>query len=97
MKRRLLLLMCGVLIALVLAAGVVQAMESTNFAFNWYPPLTASGGALSKSDHFGGEVFLGQTAVNVSSSTNFQARLGYWPGVPPDFRFFAPVVRKNVP
>ncbi len=78
MKRTVILLTLAVLLLL---AGSTLAMDSDNYALEWFTPLTSGGGGAASSDNYAINFTVGQTAIQVSSSTNYGACLGYWCGV----------------
>ncbi len=83
-----------VLLALLLLAGRVLAMSSTNYRLDWFTPLTSSGGAAG-SAHYAVNFTVGQTAIGTASSTNYGGCLGYWCGAAPQYRIYLPLVLRN--
>jgi hypothetical protein len=75
-KRRFFSLLIVLLCLLWLANGV-WAMSSTNYGLNWFVPLTGSGGPAN-STNYSINVTVGQTAIGLSTSTNYGGCLGYW-------------------
>lgn len=85
-----------VLLALFVLLVMVQsvfAMSSANYQLNWYVPMTGIGGPHMTSANYAVDMTAGQSAVNVSSSANYDVRMGYWAGFPGS-RIFLPTVRK---
>jgi len=70
--------LAGVLALVVV--GSVLAMSSSSYRLDWYTPLTGAGGGPSSSASYAVNFSVGQTAVNASSSSSYQAGLGYWQG-----------------
>jgi len=93
MRRRMTILLA--LTAILLLAGSVLAMSSTNYRLDWFTPMTGGGGAPASSASYAVNLTVGQTAIGASSSANYGAGLGYWYGEVAQFRIFLPVVLKN--
>ncbi len=93
MRRRMTILLA--LTAILLLAGSVLAMSSTNYRLDWLTPMTGGGGAPASSASYAVNLTVGQTAMGASSSANYGAGLGYWYGAVAQFRIFLPVVLKN--
>ncbi len=70
-----------VLTLIFLLVSDALAMSSTNYALNWFPPLTGSGGSQMISTNYKVQVTIGQTVIGASTSTNYRVGLGYWYGV----------------
>ncbi len=84
------------LAALVLLASGVLAMSSTNYALDWYTPLTGGGGGPASSTGYAVNFTVGQTAIgSTSGSTNYGACLGYWCGAARR-RIYLPLMMKNL-
>ena len=83
------------LTAILLLAGSVLAMSSTNYRLDWFTPMTGGGGGPASSASYAVNLTVGQTAIGASSSANYGAGLGYWYGAVAQFRIFLPVVLKN--
>lgn len=67
--------------ALLLLSSGVLAMSSTNYAVEWFVPLTGAGGQPVASDTYAADFTVGQVAVGSASSANYAASMGYWYGV----------------
>jgi len=93
MRRRMTILLA--LTAILLLAGSVLAMSSTNYRLDWFTPMTGGGGGPASSASYAVNLTVGQTAIGASSSANYGAGLGYWYGAVAQFRIFLPVVLKN--
>jgi hypothetical protein len=91
MKRKTILF---TLLLLLLLAHGAQAMSSTNFALDWFTPLNSSGGGLSSSANYAVNFTIGQTAIYASSSTNYNAGMGYWYGIFQQFLLRLPLICK---
>ncbi len=74
MKRATILL---ALAGLLLLGGKALAMSSTNYALDWFTPLTGTG-MSAHSAHYGADLTVGQAAIGTASSTNRGVCLGYW-------------------
>ena len=83
-----------VVVALLLLTSGALAMDSTNYALNWFTPLTSGGGGPSSSANYAVNFTIGQTAIGASDSTNYAVGLGYWYG---SFgsRIYLPIVQRN--
>ena len=90
MKRKAILF---TLLLLLLLAHGVQAMSSTNYALDWFTPLSSNGGGPSSSASYAANFTIGQTVIGASSSTHYHTGLGYWYGLQP-FRVRLPLVYK---
>lgn len=77
MKHALILL---TLTALLIMAGGVLAMSSDNYRLDWFTLLAGGAGGPAGSAHYAVNLTVGQTAIGVSSSSSYQACLGYWCG-----------------
>ena len=91
MKRKAILF---TLLLLLLLAHGAQAMSSTNFALDWFTPLTSNGGGPSISTSYAANFTIGQTVIGASSSAYFSTGLGYWYGIMQQFRVRLPLVAK---
>ena len=91
MKRKAILF---TLLLLLLLAHGAQAMESTNYALDWFTPLNSGGGGPSSSAHYAANFTIGQTAIYASSSANYGIGLGYWHGILAQFHIRLPLVSK---
>jgi len=78
MKTKHVLLLLVVLLAALIFAQSVEAMASENYILNWYTLLNSAGGGTAASSHYQANLTIGQTAIQTSSSSNYQIRLGYW-------------------
>jgi hypothetical protein len=91
MKRKTILF---TLLLLLLLAHGAQAMSSTNFALDWFTPLTSNGGGPSHSTNYAANFTIGQTVIGASSSTNYSMSLGYWYGLFQQFLLRLPIINK---
>jgi hypothetical protein len=87
MKRAMLSLL---VVVLLLGAGGVLAMSSTNYRLDWFTPLTGGGGPAS-SANYAVNLTVGQSVIGTSSSTNYAVGLGYWYGIG-RYRTYLPLV-----
>ena len=92
MKRTALLL---ALVVLLLLAGRVLAMSSTNYRLDWFTPLTGGGGGAANSANYAVNFTVGQSARGTSSSTNYAGCLGYWCGAEVEYSVYLPIILKN--
>ncbi len=90
MKRTFILLMS---IGLLLLVSTASAMSSANYRLDWFTPLTTGGGGAATSTHYVVNLTIGQTAYDTSTSTHYQAGLGYWAGLV-TYRVYLPLVLK---
>jgi hypothetical protein len=90
MKRTVILLTLAALLPLT---GNTVAMWSANYRLDWFTPLTGGGGP-TESANYAVNLTVGQTAIGVSSSSSYQACLGYWCGKS-SYRIYLPLVSKN--
>ncbi len=91
MKRTTILVM---LVLLLLLAGRTLAMSSTNYRLDWFTPLTGSGGA-ARSTNYAVNFTVGQSAIGVSTGTNYRTCLGYWCGVAAQHSIYLPLVLRS--
>ncbi len=70
-----------ILIVFLLLAGGALGMSSANFRLDWFTPMTGSGEQGLSSANYSASFTVGQTAVDTSSSANYEGCLGYWCGV----------------
>jgi hypothetical protein len=91
MKRTTILL---ALLVFLLVAETVLAMSSTNYALNWFTPLTSGGGGPMSSTNYAVNVTIGQTAIGASTSTNYRVGLGYWYGLLPGGPVYLPLIMR---
>jgi hypothetical protein len=93
MRKRLFVAIVVVLLGGLLLAQIALAMSSTNYRLGSFTPLTGGGGAAS-STHYAVNLTVGQTAIGASTSTNYQAGLGYWYGVGGSYQVYLPLILK---
>jgi len=80
---------------LLLAGNVLAGMSSTNYRLDWYVVLTGGGGPTASAS-YAANFTIGQTARGSSSSTNYEAGLGYWYGEDVGgYEIYLPVVVKD--
>lgn len=89
MKRLTLIL---TLVALLVLAGGVLAMDSANYRLAWFTPLTGGGGGPTSSTNYAVNFTVGQVANSTSSSTNYESCLGYWCGNEGGHTVYLPLV-----
>ena len=71
------------------------AISSTNYALDWFAPLTGGGGGAAGSTNYAANFTVGQSAIGASTSTNYEAGLGYWYGAGGEYRVYLPVMLKS--
>lgn len=74
-KKRLIILVAGVVCGLLLVGGGALAMSSANFAINW---SVIGGGGGAASGNYSAEGTIGQPAAESLSITDYQLTSGYW-------------------
>jgi len=84
-----------VLLCALVLAGSVLAMDSTNYWLDWFTPLTGGGGGPASSTNYAVNFTVGQTAIGLSSSTNYGVGLGYWYGVEAGYKIYLPLILKG--
>jgi hypothetical protein len=94
MRTRVLIAIVIVLLSGLLLAQITLAMSSTNYRLDWFTPLTTGGGGAATSTHYAVNVTVGQTATGASSSTSYEAGLGYWYGVGGSYWIYLPLIMK---
>ena len=67
-----------VLLCAVLLTTNALTMSSSNYALDWFTPLTSGGGGPSSSANYAVNVTVGQSVIGEASSANYEAGLGYW-------------------
>jgi hypothetical protein len=87
-----LIVIVGALLCGLLLAGAALAMDSSNYALDWFTPLTGSGGGAANSTNYAINLTVGQSAVGASDSANYAACLGYWCGAAVEHSIYLPLV-----
>jgi hypothetical protein len=82
-------------IALLLLGGNALAMSSTNYALDWFVPLTGAGGGPVSSANYAADFTVGQVVVGAASSANYTVGLGYWYSVGGTHQIFLPLALRN--
>ena len=90
MKRTTLFLILALVLIL---AGSVWAMGSTNYWLNWFTPLTGSGGK-SNSTNYAVDFTVGQSVIGTGSSPNYEGCLGYWCGAGDEYKMYLPLISR---
>ncbi len=88
-----LLTLAVILLCVLGLAQVALAMSSTNYRLDWFTPLTGGGGSAS-STHYAINFTVGQSAIGTSTSTSYNAGLGFWHGASSSYRVFLPLIMK---
>ena len=78
MKKKTALLLLTLAILSTILTQSVSAMSSTNYALEWFTPLTKGAGGKSASTNYIMDLTIGQSAIGSASSTNYRVGLGYW-------------------
>ena len=94
MTRRTTTVLAVTLLCILLVAGVVWAMSSTNYRLDWFTPLTGGGGAAD-STSYRVNLTVGQSAIGTASSTSYGGCLGYWCRTAVEHKIYLPSVLKN--
>jgi hypothetical protein len=82
------------MVTLLVGVSTVLALSSDNYRLDWFTPLTGGGGGPAGSAHYAANFTVGQTATGVSSSSSYQACLGYWCGGS-SYRLYLPLVLRD--
>ena len=82
------------MVTLLVGVSTVLALSSDNYRLDWFTPLTGGGGGPAGSAHYAANFTVGQTAIGVSSSSSYQACLGYWCGGS-SYRIYLPLVLRD--
>ena len=80
------------LVALIVLAGGVLAMDSANYRLAWFTLLTSGGGGQASSTHYAVNFTVGQTVNGTASSTNYEGCLGYWCGNQDEHTIYLPLI-----
>ena len=80
------------LVALLVLAGGVLAMDSANYRLAWFTLLTSGGGGQASSTHYAVNFTVGQTVNGTASSTNYEGCLGYWCGNQDEHTIYLPLI-----
>jgi hypothetical protein len=84
-----------VLVTLLLLTGATLAMESDNYALEWFTPLTSNGGGSASSANYAINFTVGQSVVGTSDGASYDGCLGYWCGGAAEYRIYLPLVLRN--
>ncbi|MGC9398425.1 MAG: hypothetical protein ACP5HM_04745 [Anaerolineae bacterium] len=95
MKKRILLIVAGLLIGSLVVTGAALAMESSNYALDWFTPLTGSGGGAANSTNYAINFTVGQAVIGASDSDSYVTCLGYWCGAAVEHSIYLPLVLRN--
>jgi len=83
-------------VTLLLLTGATLAMESDNYALEWFTPLTSNGGGSASSANYAINFTVGQTVIGASDSASYAGCLGYWcNGGTAEHRIYLPLVLRN--
>lgn len=85
-----------VLIALLLLVGSAMAMSSANYKLTWFTPLTGNSGRSMSSANYAANFTIGQTVDGTAVNTTYQSCLGYWCGIPMEYKLLLPMILKNI-
>jgi len=85
-----------ILIALLALAGGALAISAPNYRMDWLT-LTGGGGGPAGSGSYAVNLTVGQAAIGVGSSPNYQACLGYWCGTGGPWRVYLPLILRQFP
>lgn len=82
------------MVTLLVGVSTVLALSSDNYRLDWFTLLAGGGGGPAGSAHYAVNLTVGQTAIGVSSSSSYQACLGYWCGGS-SYRIYLPLVLRD--
>ena len=80
-----------ILVLVLILAGSVLAMRSTNYQLDWFTPLTGSGGK-AWSTNYAVNFTVGQSVIGTGSSANYAGCLGYWCGAGDEHEIYLPLI-----
>ncbi len=83
------------LLVLFLLASSALAMESENYRLDWFTPMTGNSGDEMSSANYAVNFSVGQTAIDEISDDNHAVCLGYWCGLPAEYKIYLPLVLRN--
>ncbi len=81
------------IVVLLLLTTTALAMSSDNYGLEWHTALMGSGGP-AQSTNFAVNLTIGQSAIASASSTNYQAGMGYWYGLLPNYPMYLPIISR---
>jgi hypothetical protein len=90
--KRMTILLALLTILLLLSTINAMAMSSTNYALDWYTPLTGVSGGTTSSANYAIDYTVGQSAIGASDSANFGVGLGFWNGIGAWFKLNLPLI-----
>ncbi len=83
------------LLVLFLLASSALAMSSDNYSLEWYTPMTGNGGDELDSTNYAVNFTVGQTAIDEIADDNYAVCLGYWCGLPAEYKIYLPLVLRS--
>jgi len=81
------------IVVLLLLTTTALAMSSDNYGLEWHTGLLGSGGS-AQSANYAVNLTVGQSAIASASSTNYQAGMGYWYGLLPNYPIYLPIISR---
>ena len=66
------------LVTLLALESSSLVMSSTQYALDWFVPITSGDGGMSKSTNFAVDFTVGQTVIDDTDSDDMIGNLGYW-------------------
>ena len=87
-------LIIGTIVFLLLASAA-WAMSSANYRLDWFLALTGAGGGRTASSGYQVNLTTAQFVAGPVASASYKAQLGYWAGVPAEYRVFLPLVLRG--
>ncbi len=81
---------------LLLGGNALAGMSSPDYRLDWLT-LAGGGGGPAGSGSYAVNLTVGQAAIGIGSSPNYQACLGYWCGTGGPRRVYLPLILRQFP
>jgi hypothetical protein len=81
MKTKTILLFLVISLSALIIVQGAGAMTSDRYRLDWHTMVNNTGGGPAFSTHYQANLTIGQTPIQNSTSSNYQASMGYWAGV----------------
>jgi hypothetical protein len=95
MSKQMTIVIAVAITCILLLTSAVLAMESDNYALEWFTPLTSNGGGAASSANYTINFTVGQSVVGTSDGASYDGCLGYWCGGAAEYRIYLPLVLRN--